>query len=45
MKMITQQTERVDLPIRLGARFAEGFEETLPVRVLAEDGFAPVPAV
>jgi len=45
MKMIAHQTEGVDLPIRLGASFAEGFEKTLPVRVIAEDGFAPVPAI
>ena len=35
----------MDLPIRLDASFAEGFEEPLPVRVIAEDGFAPVPAI
>ena len=45
MKMIAHQTDSMDLPIRLDARFAEGFEEPLPVSVIAEDGFAPVPAI
>ena len=45
MKMIPHQTECVDLPIGLGASFAQGFEDTLPVGVIAEDGFAPIPAI
>jgi hypothetical protein len=33
MKMIAQQAQGVDLPIRLGARLAQGFEEPLSIRV------------
>jgi len=39
------QTEGMDLPIRLDASFAQGFKETLPVGVIAEDRFAPIPAI
>ena len=35
----------MDLPIHLDASFARGFKETLPVGVIAEDGFAPIPAI
>jgi len=45
MKIIPHQTEGMDLPIRLDASFVQGFKETLPVGVIAEDGFAPIPAI
>ena len=45
MKMIPHQTEGMDLPIRLGPSFDEGFEERLPIHVIAADGFASVPAI
>jgi len=45
VKIITQQGQGVNLPIRLGARFAEGCHEPLPVGVIVEAGFAPVPAI
>jgi hypothetical protein len=45
MKMIVHQAEGVDLPIGLGAGLAEGFEKALPVGLIPEDGFAPVPAI
>lgn len=43
MEMILHQAERVNLPSRLGARLAKGFEETVPIPVIPETGFAPVP--
>jgi hypothetical protein len=35
----------VDLLIRLGAGFTEGFQEPKPVGVVTEEGFAPVAPV
>ena len=39
------QTERVDLPVRLAASFAERFKETFPVHVLTKDRLPPIAAI
>jgi hypothetical protein len=45
MKLIAHQAKGLDLPIGLGTRLAHSLEEALPIRVIAEDGFAPVPVI
>jgi hypothetical protein len=45
MKMVAHKAQRVDLPIGLGARLAQSFEEPFPIRVIPEDGFTPVPVI
>jgi hypothetical protein len=45
MKVILHQAQGVDLPIRLGANLTQGLEKPLPIRVIPEDGLAPIPAI
>ena len=45
MKMIAHEAQGVDLPIRLGARLAQGIQKPLAIRVIPEDGFTPIPAI
>jgi len=45
VERILHQAERVNRPSRLGARWAKGFEETVPTTVIPENGFAPVSAI
>jgi len=45
MKMILPSGKGRGLPVRLGVSRAQGDEEPSPVRVIPEDGFAPVPSI
>ena len=45
MKMRFHEAIGMDLPVGFGAGFGEGGQKTLPVQVVVENGFAPVPAI
>ena len=45
MKVIAQEAEGLNLPTGLGASLAQGFDKSLPVGVIPEDGFAPVAGI
>ena len=42
MKVIRHQAQGMDLPPGLAASLAQGTDEPLPIRDIAENGFAPV---
>ena len=42
MKMIRHEDVGMNLPTSLRARFAQRLDQTLPIRVVLEDRFAPV---
>ena len=42
MKVIGHQAQGMHLPTALAASFVQGVDEPLPIRVIAENGFAPV---
>jgi hypothetical protein len=43
LEMVAHQAEGMRLTIGLGARLAQRLEEPLPIRVIAENRFAPGP--
>jgi hypothetical protein len=45
MKMIVHHTPGMHLPVGLLTSFVESSKEELPVRVVGENGLAPVPTV
>jgi hypothetical protein len=45
MKMVGHQAKGLHLPARFPTGLAQGVEETLPILVILEDGFPPVPAI
>ena len=45
MKMVCHQTIGVDLPIGLGAPFAQGFQETFSICIVTKDRLASVTTV
>jgi hypothetical protein len=45
MKMIVHETERMNLPIGLLARFFKCFEEKQPIGMVVEDAFLSVSSV
>src|SRR5947208_16730380 len=45
LPVIGHQAQGVHLPAGLAASFAQGVDEPLPIRVIAENGFAPVAAI
>jgi hypothetical protein len=45
MKMIRHEDVGVNLPAGLAARLTQRLDEALLIRVVFEDGFAPVPAI
>ena len=44
MKMIRHEDEGVNLPAGLGANLGGGFDKALAIRIINEDGLAPVAA-
>src|ERR1019366_594769 len=45
MKVVQHQTISMNLPACFVARFAEGFQKTLPILIVLENRFSPVPPV
>lgn len=45
MKIIQHETIRVNLPVSLGASLSQDGDEPLPVKVILEAGFTPIPAI
>ena len=45
VKVVGHQAERVHLPVGLGTALAQGFQETLPVSIVLEDGIPPIPTI
>ena len=43
--MVGQEAKGVDLPLRLGASLTGPVKESLPVRIIGEDGLAAIAAV
>jgi len=43
--MIRHEDIGLDVPAGLGASLAQGLDEALPIRVVFEDGFAPIAAI
>jgi hypothetical protein len=45
MKMIVHQAIRVNLPIGFAAGFAQGFNETTAIYIIAEDCLTPITTI
>jgi hypothetical protein len=45
MKMIRHENVGVNLPVRLGASLGERLDKALAIRIINEDGLAPVAAI